>query len=319
VLLTQESVIPLSQTPRTIYPVLAVGLLAISFAAILIRYAQQENISSIYISAFRLLGAAVLLTPIALIRYRDEVVGLSQQDWLLAGTSGVFLALHFAFWTISLEYTTVLISVTLVSTTPIWAALLEWLLLRQPPRNTILWGIIIAIAGSITIGIPATPAPSADVENLSHMNHLLGGILAIAGAVAIAFYLTIGRRVRANLSIFPYIWIVYAMGGLVLVPVLIAQGTPLVGYSATGYFWLIALAIIPQLLGHSSLNYAVKYISATYLSILTKLEPIVSAIIAFFAFQEIPNQWEILGSVLVLIGILIASVHRESEPRKNSL
>jgi len=302
-------------TPRSTVIVLGIGLMAISFAAILIRYAQLEGVPSLYIAAFRLLGAALLLTPPALWRYRDTLRRLRPRDWGLAALSGVFLAAHFAFWTLSLEYTTVLISVTLVTTTPIWAALLEWLVLRQIPRAAVIWGMGIAIGGGVLLGIP-----SGDGAALAGgPNPLLGGTLAILGALAIAIYLTIGRKLRADLDLIPYIWIVYGIGGLVLLPVLAVTGVPLVGYSAAGYGWLIALAVIPQLIGHSALNYAVKYLSATYISVLTKLEPIVSAVIAFFTFSEVPTFWEVVGSVLILVGVIVASVRQDRRKAKRAV
>lgn len=290
--------------PRSMVVVLTVGLMAISFAAILIRYAQGEAIPSLYIAAFRLLGAAALLTPLALWRYRTVLRQLRPRDWGLAALSGVFLAAHFALWTLSLEYTTVLISVTLVTTTPIWAALLEWLFLRQTPRPVVLWGMAIAIGGGALLGVPG----GAGGGMAGGPNPLLGGTLAILGALAVAVYLTIGRKLRAGLALVPYIWIVYGIGGLVLLPVLVGTGVPLAGYSVAGYGWLVALAVIPQLIGHSALNYAVKYLSATYISVLTKLEPIVSAVIAYFAFAEVPTVWEVVGSVLVLVGVVVASL-----------
>ncbi|MEO0564246.1 MAG: DMT family transporter, partial [Chloroflexota bacterium] len=268
---------------------------------------------SLYIAMFRLIGAAAVLTLPTLMRHRNELSVLNRRQWGLATISGMFLAAHFAFWNLSLEYTTVLVSVTLVSTTPLFAALSEWLFLRQLPRNVVLIGMVFAIGGGILLAIPV------DISNVSAStsgdNDLLGGVLALLGAVAMAAYLTIGRSLRANLALLPYIWIVYGIGGLVMLPVLFAQDVPLTGYSVNGYLWLIALALIPQLIGHSSLNYAVKYLSATYISVTTKLEPIVSAAIAFFAFSEIPNRWEITGSAIILTGVLVASLPKRNRMR----
>lgn len=298
--------------PRSTVIVLVIGMMAISFAAILIRYAQGEGVPSLYIAAFRLLGAALLLTIPALWRYRGALRGLSLRDWGLAVLSGFFLAAHFAFWNLSLEYTTVLVSVTLVSTTPIWAVLLEWIFLRQVPRAMVILGMAIAIGGGLFLAIPSGGSSGF----AGGTNPVLGGVLALLGALAVAVYLTIGRKLRADLALVPYIWIVYGIGGLSLLLVLVVTGVPLVGYSAAGYGWLVALAVIPQLIGHSALNYAVKYMSATYISVLTKLEPIVSAIIAYFAFAEVPSVWEVLGSVFILVGVVVASLRQQRRATK---
>ncbi len=302
-----------STAGRSTYIVLGIGILAVSFAAILIRYAQLENIPSMYIAAFRLLGAAALLTPITLWRHGSDIRQLGRDEWLLAGISGLFLALHFAAWTLSLAYTTVLVSVTLVTTTPIWTAILEWVFLRQAPRRVVVIGMVIAVGGGALLGIPvegmaATP-PAGN-------NFLLGGTLAILGAIAVAVYFTIGRKLRAGLSLLPYIWIVYSIAGLLFVPVLWVQGVALTGYSTAGYLWLVALAVVPQVIGHSALNYAVKYLTATYISVLIKLEPVLSAIVAYFTFAEIPNRWELIGSGVILLGVLVASWQRQTLPKR---
>jgi drug/metabolite transporter (DMT)-like permease len=304
-LLTRRRPMQSNNPQRMTYIVLGVGLLAVSFAAILIRFAQLEGVPSLYIAAFRLGGAALLVAPLTLRRHSRDLRAISRHDWLLLSISGVFLAAHFAFWTLSLEYTSVLISVTLVTTTPIWTALLEGIFLRQFPRGIILIGLIITVGGGLLLGIPSG---STGTTLSMGSAPLLGGTLATLGAIAIAIYLTIGRKLRAGLALLPYIWIVYGIGALVLFPVLLTQNIPLTGYSINGYLWLLALAVIPQLIGHSSLNYAVKYVSATYITILTKLEPIISATVAFFIFAEIPGIWEVIGSVVILIGVIVASL-----------
>lgn len=292
------------QRPITVYLVLAGGVLALSFAAIFIRSAQTEGVPSLVIAASRLLIAALLLTPFTLQGHRPALGGLSRRGWGLLVASGVFLAMHFAFWVSSLEYTSVLISVTLVTTTPIWTALLELFVLKTRLRLTLIVGLIIALVGGVMIGIET----GAAVETPSGSNLLLGAALSLAGAVTVAVYLTIGRKMREGLALLPYIWVVYGTAGLALAGVLVAMRIPVLGYSWQGYAYLLALGTIPQLIGHTTMNYAVKYVSATYVSIATKLEPIGSAILAFYLFSEVPNQWQIIGSGVILVGVVIASL-----------
>ncbi len=112
-----------SQTPARVYVVLAIGVLAASMAAIFIRFAQNEGLPSLLIAAGRLTLSALLLTPFALRKHLPEIKALSGIDLLMAGASGLLLALHFATWIASLEYTTVLVSVVFVATSPLWVAL----------------------------------------------------------------------------------------------------------------------------------------------------------------------------------------------------
>ncbi len=130
----------------------------------------------------------------------------------------------------------------------------------------------------------------------------------MAGAVAFACYLVIGRSVRDKLPLLPYIWLVYGFGGLILLVVIALTGTPITGYSSNAYLIILLIALVPQLIGHSSFNYAVRFVSATYVGIATQMEPLGSAIAAFFMFQEVPLPLQIVGSAAILLGVIMATI-----------
>jgi drug/metabolite transporter (DMT)-like permease len=145
------------------------------------------------------------------------------------------------------------------------------------------------------------------MSNLLQGSALLGDLLALMGAWAAAGYILIGRRLRSNLSLVGYIFIVYGMAALVLIGFAKISGAPFFGYTPATYLWFLLLALVPQLLGHSSFNYALGYLSAAYVSISLLGEPIGSTILAFFLLNETPSSVEIIGAILVMIGIYIAS------------
>ncbi len=279
---------------------LAIGLIAMSFASILIRYAQTDGVPSLFIAAGRLTAAALILTPFALSRHWAVLRMLRRGDLLLAGTSGALLALHFATWIASLEYTSVLVSVVLVSTSPLWVALLEWVFLRARLRPLVIAGLVVAILGGVFIGL-------AGGSTMTGSDPTLGGALALTGAVAIALYLVIGRKLRARLPLLPYIWLVYGCAAVALLLAVAVTGTSVTGYSTQSYVWILLLALLPQLIGHSSLNYALRYLSATFVSIVTQMEPVGSALLAFVVFREQPAPLQIAGSAAILAGILLAT------------
>ncbi|MBK8026309.1 MAG: DMT family transporter [Chloroflexi bacterium] len=308
-----------SAAPPRVYILLVLGVLATSSAAVLITYALQEGMPSVVIAAGRLSLAALLLTPFVwftrprtpragggIIDYRGELASLERGDLLLAGAAGFWLAVHFATWIASLEYTSVLISVVMVSTGPLWVALLEFLLLRVLPRRLVMFGLVMAIVGGVTIGL------SGEVSVVESGSSATGAILALAGAISIALYLVTGRRVRAKLSLLPYIWLVYGIAAVFLVLLAIANRASFAGYSTTGYLMILLLALAPQLIGHTSFNYALRYLSATYVSIATQMEPIGSAIAAAILFQQIPLPQQLLGSALILLGVLLATLGQRS-------
>lgn len=287
---------------RRPYIILAIGIAAVSLAAILIRLAQQEGVPSPVIAAARLTFAALALTPFVLARYLPALRELTRRQLGLALTSGLFLAAHFYTWVSSLEFTSVLISVVLVTTTPLWVALLERFILGVRLRRAVLIGLAIAIGGGILIGFPTDSAALS-----IGADPLRGALLSLTGAITVAFYLLIGRGLRDKIPLTPYLWLVYGSAALILCVVVIASGYPILSYSGESYLYLLGLALIPQLIGHSSLNYAVRFLPATVVSIATQIEPISSALIAFFLFGETPTTFQMLGSLIILVGVGVAT------------
>ncbi len=290
------------QPPLQAYLVVLVGVAAISLGSILIRLAQQDGVPSLFIAAARLAIAALILTPITLRRHADEIRHLSRSDLTFAGISGVFLAVHFATWVASLEYTSVLISVVLVNTHPLWVALLEVFFLKARLGRPVIIGLVIGLAGSVVVALPTGGAFSMG------SNPVLGSLLALIGAITVAVYFTIGRKLRGGLSLLAYIWLVYSCAAVTLLLAVIITGTPLGGYTPQAYLWLVSMALIPQLMGHTSFNYVLKFLPATYVSIATQLEPATSALIAYALFTEVPSGLQVAGSAVILTGIILATL-----------
>jgi drug/metabolite transporter (DMT)-like permease len=289
--------------PR-VYFILLVGIIAVSLASIFIRFAQDEGVPSLVIAAGRVTIAALILTPWVLSRNRATVAGLPRRSWLLSMGAGFFLAAHFASWISSLEYTSVLISVVFVTTNPLWVALLEAVFFRVRPSRWVALGLVMALAGGILIGV--APALSGQAVNVG-AQPVLGAGLALLGAITFACYLVIGREVRARLPLVPYIWLVYGWAAVFLLVGVALAGLPVVGYSTGGYFWLFAMAIMAQLVGHTSFNYALAYLSATFIGIATQMESIGSAVAAYLIFDEVPLPLQIVGSAFILAGVGLTS------------
>jgi drug/metabolite transporter (DMT)-like permease len=301
-LTTSESTVPTpSKIPLQAFVVITIGVIAVSLASILIKLAQNEAIPSTLIAASRMTIAALVLTPITFSRYRKEIQNLPRNQFLWAAVSGLFLAIHFATWVKSFEYTSVLVGVVLVNTNPLWAAILEFIFLRAKLGRWVIIGLVVGIVGSIIVALPSGGGGLQFEANT-------GSLLALIGAVAVAVYFVIGRNLRATLSLIPYIWLVYGCSAIFLLILVGATGVPILGYSLKGYLLLIATALIPQLIGHSSLNFALRYFPASYLGIAAQLEPVLSAIVAFLLFTEIPTELQIIGSVIILSGVIFASL-----------
>jgi drug/metabolite transporter (DMT)-like permease len=289
-------------TRTRVLAVLGAGVLVVSTASILIRWLQADGVPSLAIAAWRLAIAALVLTPIVLVRCGGELARLAPRDRGLAVASGAFLAAHFATWILSLEYTSVASSVALVTTNPIWIGVASWILFRERLGAVMVLAIGLAIAGSAVIFL-ADSGPAVEPERAP----LAGNLLAVAGSLAVCGYLLIGRRLRREMSLLAYVGVVYPTAAACLVLAAVAAGAPLAGFTPAAWVMLLALAIGPQLLGHSSFNWALKYLSATLVALAILGEPVGSTGLAWLLLEEPVGPVKLAGMALLLAGIFLAA------------
>jgi drug/metabolite transporter (DMT)-like permease len=272
------------------------------------------------IAAARLTLASLILAPYTLIRQRAELRRLTRRHWLLALLSGFFLAIHFATWISSLEYTTVASSAVLVATIPLWVALLSPFLLKESITRMVAAGLALTLLGGVIVGLSdscslsTTGIACPPMLEFFQGDAFLGDLLALAGALAGALYLIIGRRLRTGMPLAAYIFVVYSMAAVCLLIWMAVAGESLFGYSPKTYMWFLLLALIPQLLGHSTFNWALRYLSAAYVSVTLLGEPIGSTILAVILLSETPAVLKIIGAILIMAGIYIASINEKKKP-----
>jgi len=290
---------------------IVIAILAVSTASIFVRFAQLEA-PSIVIAALRLGFAAVAIAPLAIIRYGSELRALTRHELLLGALSGVFLAIHFAAWITSLEYTSVVSSVVLVATGPLWVALFSPLFLKEPLTRPVLIGMLLALLGGVIIAL----GDSCEIDgglvcpSLSGFlrgDALLGNFLALVGAWAVAGYLMIGRKLRSGMSLIPYIFVVYGVAAAALFAAMFGSGQSPLGFSGMTYVWILLLALLPQLIGHTTFNWILRYLPVTLVAITTLGEPIGSAVLAYFILKELPASLTIFGGIFILVGIYVSS------------
>lgn len=294
-----------------IFITISIAILAVSTSSVFIRFAQAEA-PSLVIAASRLLLASLFLAPPALIQHRDQLQKLTRTELTLGLLSGIFLAIHFATWITSLEHTTVASSVVLVSTSPLWVAILAPIFLKEKITKTVIVGLILTLIGGTIIGFSEGCTWDGGLSCASRADLALaeaskGNFLALMGAWTMAGYLLIGRKLRAKMDLIPYIFLVYGMAAIIMLVILAVTHNTLLGYQPMTYLWLLAIAIFPQLIGHSTFNWALRYLPVALVSVTTLGEPIGSSILAFLILKEIPSSLQIIGGILILAGIYITS------------
>lgn len=291
----------------TLVLVLGAGVLAISFGSVLVRLATgaagfESPGLSLVISALRLTAASLLLLP----AWRAlQGARLGRGAWAYAVLAGVFLAVHFATWITSISFTSIAVSTTLVNTSPIWVALIAWLWLRQRPSGLTLAGIAVAFAGGVVIALGDSSNPGS--------NPTLGNLLALLGALAASCYFLLGREAQhRGFGIGLYAAVAYSTAAVVLLTLPPLFQTGLTGYPPMFYVWVLLMALIPQLVGHTSFNWAVRWISPVIVTLVILLEPIGASLLAFALFGELPGPQVLAGAVVMLAGVVLAVLGNRS-------
>ena len=271
-------------------PAVAVGVLAVSAAAIFIRLADAPALA---VAFWRSTLGVLVLLPFTLYR-RDAF----PRGRALAGgiASGVALGAHFGFWISSLGYTSVAASVVLVCTQPVFVAILAYLVFGERTSPLSFLGILVALVGTVVISSDGSVGSAT----------LFGNTLAVIGAITVAVYILVGRSLRTTgVGVLPYSIVVYSSAAATLLPAALYSGAPLWGYSGETWFWLGAITLGPQILGHTVFNWALRYVEASIISGTILAEPVVSALLAWLILTERPVLLTLLGGVVVLAGLFL--------------
>lgn len=281
------------------------GIMAISTGAI---FARLADAPSLVIAAYRVGIAAVIIAPVAWWKAKDDFKRLYLKDIILALFSGFFLSLHFAFWISSLSYTSVTNSVVLVNTNPLWVGLLTPLITKEKIKITLALCILMSITGAVIIGAEDFAVGS---------KALFGDLLALAGGICAAFYLLLGRRLRRKVSLMAYISLCYGSAAVILWMMVLGLGLKFFGFPGETISALLALALIPQLIGHTSYNWALKWFSASTIAVSLLGEPIGATILAYFIFDEGLTWSKGIGGALIISAIFIAAYSEKTTAGSN--
>jgi drug/metabolite transporter (DMT)-like permease len=284
------------------YLTLLIGVLAVSFASVFIRLADAP---ALVIAASRLILASIILLPFAATKSAENIRHITVREFYLVLLSSFFLAVHFALWITSLSYTTIASSVILVTSHPTIVAILSYFLWHEKLSKLNIAGIAAALVGVAVINYG---------DFALNPRAVLGDAMALAGSFAVAGYLIIGRQIGKRINALGYLTLVYTCSGLMLLIVLFITGERLSGYSNQTYLMLLLLALVPQLIGHSALNLAVRTLPVTLVSVAILGEPIGATLLGAFILKELPKVNEIAGGLLIIAGIYM--VLRKTAPKQ---
>lgn len=282
-----------------------IGVFFTSLSSIIVRISQAPSLA---ISFYRMLFTVLLLLVPVIMKEKEVIKNITKKDFILCIISGVFLALHFASWIASISMTTISNSTILVSCSPVFVSLANFLILKEKFTSKMLIGLTLSLIGTGIIAMGSSGGSTNDM--------MLGNILAFMGAIFVAGYFVIGGIVRKNLSAGSYVFIVYSASVIVLFFMCLLTKTPIYPYSSKEFLLFFALAFFCSILGHTVYNYLMKYISATMISISTLCEPIFASILALIIFREIPSIYTLIGGTIVLSGVFYYIVSQNNKKIK---
>lgn len=300
---------------KQIYLALGIGIICISASGILVKTLEVRQLPLLGVAAYRMFFASLLLILPAIALKREEITKLESKDIISLIAAGLFLALHFGTWTLSVAYIPVARSVLLVTCHPIFTALASRLVFKEKFSLRNLVAIMVAFSGIIVI----LSESIGDVARAK--SSLKGDLLALAGAITIVGYIILGKKLRSKMGVVSYAGSVYTICTIFLLPVALAIGASPNVFKSSDYLVLIGLAIIPTIGGHTVFNLLLKDVSATLISVAFLGEPLGAALLAWLIFGEVPTLLTFIGGGFVLVGIYFVQLNLPAEnilPKANN-
>lgn len=283
------------------YLAIALAVVSVSFSAIFISWSTSPFIT---IALYRLAFASLLLAPVAVLDPRRRLRAISRHDLGLMAGVGVLLAAHFALWIGSLKIEAVRVSVAssviLVTSHPLLVGLLSHFVLKERLNGWMAFGIGLGFSGVVVIAVADSQAASAT---------LVGNLLAFSGGIAAGFYFLAGRRLRQRVPLISYAFVVYASATAALFAMTVALGESLVPVGDLGreVLLFLAMAVIPQIGGHTLYNWALRWVRAPVVSLSLVGEPIGSSVLAWVLLDQVPGAAVAIGGALALAGIYLTA------------
>jgi drug/metabolite transporter (DMT)-like permease len=277
---------------------MALAVLGLSFASIFITELERAEVPPLVIAFYRMAIATGLLLPPALAFRRKEIVSLARGDFGLLMLGGLCLAFHFGAWITSLKYIPIATSVVLVNSHPLFVVIASYFFLGERPARRSLVGTATGLAGMVVISHDAL----GDLQLA-----MKGDGLALLGALAVVGYFIVGRKARARVSLLGYVMPLYAACSLFLLICVLIAGDSLGPYRASTWAYLIALAVVPTIIGHTVFNWALKHVRPTAISVAFLGEPVVASVLALIFFGERPPLATFIGGAFVLAGIYLTT------------
>ncbi|SVA38663.1 uncharacterized protein METZ01_LOCUS91517 [marine metagenome] len=277
------------------YLALAIGIIAISTSAILIRFSNSDPL---VIGSYRQSFATLLFVPFLFKDRANELLTIPRSKIIEMAIAGILLGGHFGFFISSVKATSIAASVLLGTCHVVYVAIIGWLILGERLNQRAIYGTIIALFGIIVLFWG---------DLVEDPGNFRGNILAFISGILAGLYYLGGRRLRKEISLPMYALVVYFFSALTMWSVVIVQDLQYQSLPVVEIQLFILMALIPTLLGHTAQNWALAYLPAYVVSISLLAEPVGSGMLAWFVFDELPSLGVFIGGLTVLVGVYVVA------------
>ncbi len=276
------------------YLALGVGVVALSFSAMFVRWADAPGPVTAF---YRMFLSIFMLAPFVLPRSAGGQAFVSRAI-IFPFMAGVFTALDLALWTSALAFTTAANATLLGNTAPLWVALGAWLILKQKLSATFWRGLAITLTGAAII---------MGTDFILHPRFGVGDVMAVFTGFFYGGYFLFTEKSRFYFSPIRHIWIVGVGASITLFVINLVLDYPLTGYDTRTWIVFVSTALVSQLIGYMALAYALGHLPASIVAPTMVLQPVVTAILAIPLLGEVPTVWQGMGGIVALVGIYLVN------------
>ena len=266
-------------------------MLAVSTSPIIARY--LNNVPAVAISFWRMGFGAIILWGISLVKKQDALKNGALKRTLLAG---ILLGIHFALFFGAIKLTTIANATFLGTLAPLFTFIIEKYMLKRNHAPGLLFGLGFAIFGAIII-----------IGNRFDFSssYTIGNLLAVTCSVFLGMAFIISENVRKEVDTISYSRTLFSSAAVTLFIIAVFTGSALTGFSSGEFGGLLLLGIIPTLLGHGTMYFALRYVSPTVVAATPMGEPILASIMAWFLFQEAVGVVTLMGGSITFMGLFL--------------
>ena len=299
-----------------IYILLIIALFSVSTSPIIARFIEVDGTA---IAFWRMSFASILLWVYSY--FKKSVYFKHYYNYKRTIIAGILLGVHFALFFTAIDYTDIAHATFLGTLAPFFTLIIEIYIFKRTFNRFIILGLVLSLLGAFIITIN-----NFDFST----NQISGNIMAILCSISLAVSFLIAEKVRKKESTIAYTRILYLSASITLLPLLLCFayyysptniGLVLYDFSRTDYLGLLFLGIVPTLLGHNSIYYAVKYISPSIASAFPLGEPVIATIFAYclgsLGYTKFMNEsieYDIyIGGVLTLAGLILITLNKNKE------